>query len=128
MQRFILLLRSEEIDFSSYSPEDYQRLLSDFDEWNIMLEKKGLLASAGLNGNDAQTVRRKEGETVTDGPYCETKEAITGICLINADDHEHAVKLASACPFISRGGSVEVRGINQLEIEQLVKVDDHEST
>lgn len=119
MPQFALLLRGEDIDFPKYSPEDYQRLISDFDVWNARLEKKGLLASAGLKGVGAKTLRERDGHIATDGPYCDTKEAITGICIIQADDPDDAHALAQGCPFLSRGGSVEVRPISNLEISQL---------
>lgn len=125
MSQFVLLLRSENIDFSVYSPDDYQKLLSEFDLWNRRLEEKGLLVSAGLNGKDGKTSREVEGRRVIDGPFCDTKEAITGICIINADDHGEALELSAGCPFISRGGSVEVRSINQLEINTVFKEDHH---
>lgn len=128
MSQFVLLLRSEDIDFPSYSPDDYQNLLSDFEKWNKKLEIKGLYASAGLAGKDARTARQNEGRIVIDGPFCETKEAITGICVIEADDQAEAIDLASGCPFILRGGSVEVRGVNQMEISKLFKEDSHGET
>lgn len=121
MPQYALLLRSEEIDFSSYSPDDYQKLLDEFDSWNQKLELKGLYASAGLSGKDAKTTRQNKGRSVIDGPYCETKEAITGICIIEAGDQDEAIGLASGCPFVPRGGCVEVRQISQLEISKLYK-------
>lgn len=128
MPQFVLLLRSEEIDFPSYSPDDYQKLLAEFEAWNQELEKKGLYASAGLSGKDARTSRQSDGRTVIDGPFCETKEAITGICLIEADNQAEAIDLASGCPFIPRGGSVETREITQLEIARTFKEEDHGET
>ena len=126
MSQFVLLLRSENIDFTSYSPDDYQTLLSDFDRWNARLEEKGLLMSAGLSGTGAKTTRRVEGRRVIDGPFCDTKEAITGICVISAGDHDEALELSAGCPFVSRGGSVEVRTISQLEINTVFKEDGHD--
>ena len=126
MAHYALLLRSENIDFSTYSPDNYQKLLADFDQWNSQLEEKGLLLSAGLNGKEARTSRQTDGRSVIDGPFCETKEAVTGICIIQADDLDEAVRLSAACPFILRGGSCEVRGINQLEINQLFREDEND--
>lgn len=125
MPQFVLLLRSEEIDFQSYSPDDYQKLLSEFESWNQELEKKGLYASAGLSAKGARTSRQTNGRSVIDGPFCETKEAVTGICVIEAADQTEAIDLASGCPFIRRGGSVEIRGVNQLEISRLFTEDSH---
>lgn len=121
MNQYMLLLRSEKIDFGSYSQEDFSSLLADFDAWNARLEVNGLLASAGLSGAGARTARSGENGVTIDGPFCETKEAITGICIINSVDADDALELASVCPFVKRGGSVEVRAISQLEINSLFK-------
>jgi hypothetical protein len=46
----------------------------------------------------------------TDGPYAETKEALTGYYLIEADDLEEAVRIAAELP-AAWGGAVEVRPV-----------------
>jgi hypothetical protein len=59
----------------------------------------------------------RPGSVVTDGPYAEAREAVTGFFLIQAADLDEARRHASACPFLPRGGSVEVRHVPQLEFE-----------
>jgi hypothetical protein len=49
------------------------------------------------------------GFTVTDGPFAETKEALGGYYLINADDLDEAIAIAKQVP--ARFGGVEVRPI-----------------
>jgi hypothetical protein len=57
----------------------------------------------------ARTVRRRGGRvTVTDGPFAETKEAIGGFDLIEADSFEEAVEIASRHP-VAESGTIEVR-------------------
>ena len=57
----------------------------------------------------ARTVRRRGGRvTVTDGPFAETKEAIGGFDLIEADSFEEAVEIASRHP-VAETGTIEVR-------------------
>lgn len=46
----------------------------------------------------------------TDGPYAETKEALTGYYLIEAADLEEAVAIAADLP-AARAGAVEVRPV-----------------
>jgi hypothetical protein len=50
---------------------------------------------------------------VTDGPFVETKEAIGGFYLIEADDLDAATRIARAVP--SRAGGVEVRPVMVFE-------------
>jgi hypothetical protein len=54
---------------------------------------------------------------VADGPYSEAKEAVTGLLLIAAEDEAEARTIAVGCPFLLRGGSVELRPVAQLEFE-----------
>lgn len=59
----------------------------------------------------ATTVRVRNGETlVTDGPFAETKEHLGGFYLINADDLDEAIQIASEIPS-AQHGSIEVRPV-----------------
>lgn len=122
MSQFILLLREEDVNFSAYAPEDYQKLVAEFEKFNTKLLKAGkLIGSANLKKSTAKTLRLKEGQLAIDGPYCETKEAVAGIFLFHAKDMDEAVELAKDCPFLPIGGSAEVREVPQLELEGLAK-------
>jgi hypothetical protein len=58
----------------------------------------------------ATTVRVQDGETLTtDGPFVELREAIGGYYLLEADDLDAAIELASQIPAARLGGAVEVR-------------------
>ncbi|MGE0451766.1 MAG: YciI family protein [Vicinamibacterales bacterium] len=116
MNHYVLLLRRESIDFTAYSPDQMQALLAEFDAWNAgMIGRRQLIASANLPVNKGATLRK--GPIVADGPYAEAREAVTGLLLIAAEDETDARTLAAGCPFLSRGGSVELRPIAQLEFE-----------
>jgi len=59
----------------------------------------------------ATTVRVRDGQRlVTDGPFAETKEQLGGYFLVEVDDLDTAIELASKIPG-ARHGSVEVRPI-----------------
>jgi hypothetical protein len=47
------------------------------------------------------------GETVTDGPFIETKEMLAGVFVLEARDLDHALALAKLTPIVD--GGVEVR-------------------
>jgi hypothetical protein len=58
----------------------------------------------------ATTVRVEDGRTLTtDGPFVETKEALGGFLVFEADDIDAAIELASRIPAARLGGAVEVR-------------------
>lgn len=57
----------------------------------------------------ATTVRVRDGKTVaTDGPFAETREQIGGYYLIEANDLDEAIAIASRIP-AAKIGSVEIR-------------------
>ena len=64
-------------------------------------------------GTNAKTLRFADGQPlVTDGPFAETKEVISGLYLIDAESEEEALRVAATIPTASRmGGVVEVRQI-----------------
>jgi hypothetical protein len=57
----------------------------------------------------AVTVRRVDGRTVTtDGPFAETKEQVAGYDLLECDDLDDALEVASGHP-VAQGGVIELR-------------------
>jgi hypothetical protein len=61
---------------------------------------------------DATTVRVEGGKTLTtDGPFVATKEAIGGYFILEADDLDAAIELASRVPAARLGGAIEVRPV-----------------
>jgi len=73
------------------------------------------LASEALQPvHTATTVRVREGRVlVTDGPFAETKEQLTGFYLVEAVDLDEALELAAGIP-PARVGSIEVRPIRPI--------------
>ncbi len=60
----------------------------------------------------ATTVRAQDAKTLTtDGPFVETKEALDGYFVYEADDLDAAIELAARIPAARMGGAIEVRPI-----------------
>ena len=57
----------------------------------------------------ATTIR---GDLIVDGPFVDTKEALGGFYVIEADDLDHAMRIARRCPAYT--GGIEVRPIVEL--------------
>jgi hypothetical protein len=59
----------------------------------------------------ARSVRVRDGKPiVTDGPFAESKEAVGGFDLIEADSLDEAVEIAAGHP-VARMGTIEVRAL-----------------
>jgi hypothetical protein len=71
--------------------------------------------SPGLQLQDpgtATTVRVADGKTLTtDGPFVDTKEALAGYVIFEADDLDAAIELAAKIPAARLGGAIEVRPV-----------------
>ena len=92
-------------------PEDEQRQI--FADYGAINQTPGVTPGLELEGPDmATTVRVENGNTLTtDGPFVETKEALGGWLVYEADDLDAAIALAARIPAARLGGAVEVRPI-----------------
>ena len=73
------------------------------------------LASEALQSvHTATTVRVRDGKlSITDGPFAETKEQLTGFYTIEAHDLDEAIRIAAEIP-PARVGCIEVRPIRPI--------------
>jgi|SRR5471032_2622801 hypothetical protein len=80
-------------------------------EYFAISEAPGITGGAQLQPPEtATTVRVRDGKTLTtDGPFPETKEALGGYYLLEAEDLDAAIELAARIPAARLGGAVEVR-------------------
>jgi|SRR5688572_7254142 len=63
----------------------------------------------------ARSVRVREGKRlITDGPFAETREQLGGYYLVDANDLDEAIAIASRIPG-ARKGTVEIRPVVELE-------------
>ena len=90
------------------SPAEGAAMGSTTESW--VAETKARLAGGPLRPADtATTVRVRDGQVlVSDGPFAETKEQIAGFDIIECDDLDEAIDVASRHP-VARFGSIEVR-------------------
>ncbi|MGH2410355.1 MAG: YciI family protein [Chloroflexota bacterium] len=74
--------------------------------------KEKILGGDALQGTaTARTVQVRGGKTLTtDGPFAETKEQLTGFYLVECDNLDEAVEIASHIPDAVRG-TIEVRPV-----------------
>ncbi len=89
-----------------------EKLLTAMGKYNEELVKAGImLGGEGLHPTSkAKRVRfSKEAPTVTDGPFAETKEVISGFWIWQVRSMEEAVEWLKRCPF--EQGEVDIRPI-----------------
>ena len=89
-----------------YVPEE-----DNINEWVDEMDRRNvrILGHRLKDVEDATTVRRRKGQVlITDGPFTETKEWITGFDIIECADFNEAVDIAASHP-MARFGRIEVR-------------------
>jgi hypothetical protein len=64
--------------------------------------------------NQGKIVSGKQGRTVADGPFAESKEAIGGYFFLQVADMNEAVEIAKQCPGLEFGAQVEVRPVAEM--------------
>jgi hypothetical protein len=90
-------------------PEDEQkRIYADYQALN---QNPGVEPGLPLGlPENATTVRVQDGKTLTtDGPFVAVKEALGGYFILEADDLDAAIELASRIPAARLGGAIEIR-------------------
>ena len=96
--------------WATLSEDEQQQVYADYGAVNAT---PGVTPGNGLQPPEtATTVRVQDGTTLTtDGPFVETKEALNGYLIYEADDLDAAIALAARIPAARLGGAIEVRPI-----------------
>jgi hypothetical protein len=106
---YILLFRGTDWD-KDLSPEQLQKVMTQWTTWLERLTQEGKVKAAQPLANQGKIVSWKRGQTVADGPFAESKEAIGGYFLLRVGLDE-AIEIAKQCPALKYGVDVEVRPI-----------------
>jgi hypothetical protein len=100
MTQFAILIYGS----SSNAPQEAHQRHAD------ELVRSGALVTAyALTEGDMAT--SVSGDTITDGPFLDSKEVVAGFYVIEAPDLDAALAIAASNPVVSTGGAVEVRPV-----------------
>lgn len=115
--KFLVIIYNDPRLLDAVSQQEFEKTMRGCIEHADELKSEGrLIESQQLEPpNTAKTLRRRNNRlTVTDGPFAETKEFLAGFNLIEAENIDDAVRIASEFPW-SDIGSIEVRPIRDFE-------------
>ena len=111
--RYLCLIYENEKAWESMPQSETEAIMGEYFAFTEGIRSKGqLVAAEALQPTQtATTVRVRNGKiSTTDGPYVETKEQLGGFYLIEAQDLNEAIQVASRIPS-ARFGGVEVRPV-----------------
>ncbi len=111
MTQYAVLIPGDEAAWAAATDADKQTMYDRHHKFAAMLAERGHPITAGAEltaSSTARLVRREGDETiVTDGPYAETTEQLTGLYLIETDDLDD---LMDCVGFLAGSvGTLEVR-------------------
>ena len=110
----MLLIRQDLEEVNQMTEEEYQvRLVAMLDWVKDLTETGNYIAAEPLLTNGRYVSKFN---ILSDGPFIEAKEAVSGYFIIIADDIDHAVALSQNCPEVMRNsGVIEIRPIRSLD-------------
>ena len=116
--KYMLLIRQGDSPLPG-TPE-WERLTED-EQRQVYADYQGVNSTPGVtpgvwmeSPEMATTVRIEDGRTLaTDGPFVAVKEALGGYLVLEADNLDAAIELASRIPAARLGGAVEIRPLKE---------------
>jgi hypothetical protein len=110
MNKFMLILREDLERFGKITEEERLQMAPVMMKWIESIASTGKYVTGGPLATRGAYVRKNE--VMSDGPFIESKEGISGYDIILAEDLEEAIAVAQTCPVVVRGwGAREVRPI-----------------
>ena len=113
MEKYMLIFRNSlhtEDDFQSLSPEAMQSELDKWGQWIGGIAAQGKMLNSDALHQSGKIVKGSK-HVVTDGPFIESKELVSGYLTLSASSIDEAIELSKGCPIYDIEGSVEVRQI-----------------
>jgi hypothetical protein len=109
MTRYVALTYTKDVDWSAPEQAAEMAEYGRFGQDHAAHIRGGEALYPTSTATTVRVVGARGGDVVTtDGPYAETKEALTGFYLIEAADLDEAIRIAAELP-AAWDGAVEVR-------------------
>jgi len=105
---YLLMIRTNEW-YNRLSVDELQKIMHESKTWFERLAAQGKAKPGQALAREGATVSGKTGRVVIDGPYAESKEAIGGFMVLQADSLEEAIAVAKSMPIVAYGSTIEVR-------------------
>ena len=109
MSEYLILIYGDEQAYATADEAAQMQLMEAHNRFAEQVVEQGAKMHGGNALQGTSTATSVRGDVVTDGPFAETKEALGGYYLIEANDLDHALAIAKLCP--APFGGVEVRPI-----------------
>jgi hypothetical protein len=109
MSQYLILIYEDELFYAQATPDVLDGVMQAHNRFAEQVTGLGAKVLAGNALQPTSTATTIRNDVVTDGPFIESKEALGGYYLIEANDLDQALAVGKLCP--ASGGGVEVRPI-----------------
>jgi hypothetical protein len=115
MSEYLILIYEDEKGYLEGGEDAWKQVMEAHGRFAEQVAARGAKIVGGNGLQPTSTATTVRGDTVTDGPFAETKEALGGYYLIDASDLDEALAIAKLCP--APYGGVEVRPVMEFPDE-----------
>lgn len=112
---YLLLIRNTAWQ-KDFSDAEIEKILDEFSAWVTRLKEAGTIKVAVPLVHRGKLFEGKD--VIVDGPFIESKEAIAGLIIFDAESFETAVELANSATCLKYGQTLELRPIATEEPER----------
>jgi len=112
MKEYLMLIREDLSAYGSMTPEEVQKDIEKHVKWVEQLVANGNFKGGNPLSPQGKHIKAVD-NLVTDGPYIELKEGISGYYFLTANSLEEASEIAQGCPSLEIGATLEIREIIQ---------------
>ncbi|HEY2349699.1 MAG TPA: YciI family protein, partial [Puia sp.] len=104
MEKFLLIIREDLIKLKKWSEEERYDGIRKMDMWvKTLVQKSSYISGDALHIKGGYV---SKDHVLSDGPFIESKEGISGFIFIEAEDLKDAVSIAHSCPLVQSGDMV----------------------
>ena len=125
MEKFLFIIREDLNKLKQWSEEERYTAIREMDKWvKCLVEKDNYISGDALRIAGSYV---NKSHVLSDGPFIEAKEGISGIIFMQATDLQDAISLAQTCSFVQSGDmAIEVRPL--MGVKDIRELGDEERT
>jgi hypothetical protein len=112
MKEYLMLIRENLEAYGKMTPQEMQKDIEKHVKWVEKLAKNGHFKGGNPLTPMGSHIKGKT-KLVTDGPYIESKEAISGYYFLMANSLEEATEISKGCPSMENAATLEIREVIQ---------------
>ncbi len=108
-----MLIREDLENYGNLTLQEMQDDIAKHVSWVEELIKNGNFKGGDPLDSTGKHIKGND-KIITDGPYIESKEVISGFYFLLANSLEEATEISKGCPSLSTGGTLEIREIMKM--------------